>query len=549
MPPTPIPARKAVVGVVYLSPKGRELRVEKVGSSEVTVFRLATGDTVPIDVEYLLTPKEAAPVVAPAVAPTVPPHVDAVAGRGRDVLQPWIQGQTPPVPTEADLDALLAADTRSWVSFEVGLERERRALAVQAAGSPVVEAIVDTLGGVVEAVEPVTESAAATGEEQPAAVILAPVQTDAPISTEGADPTIGTASGSDAVMSAGGDASSDDDLPWDASEGDDRPLTLPGEPVTAPPAAPVVVGAAPVDVAPVVAPVVEPAPAPAPEPAAETKPAKERPRGYCPACAQLLTVRADGTMMQHYTPDGRKVDGKRVDCQGVGLAPRSEQPPIDRLTLPEAMGVTVSVSSTVGADPARVMAALSEGPAVLASHPVPVDVEAPADARPDDVVEPVRYTLGGSDEAGWCIIDLRSQRALTYMGLDGGTAPALFATEDEARQVLDYVREHGDLPDGDATAAIDAAADAETARIVAEELIRAAAARLPPEAARTWVAMPANPMAFPSDYDHPPAAPAVPVAPARDYPPIEDPITALSRMVEDAKARGVRVRIVIEPIE
>lgn len=441
MPPTPIPARKATVGVVYLTPKGREVRVDRIGSTDVTVFRLANNDTIQIDSEYLLTPKEA-PAAAPA-APVIPPHVDAVAGRGREVIQPWIRGEVPPVPTDADFDALMSADSRSWVRFEVGLERERRELAAKAAAEvPAASRVASALGGVVEAVEPIPDAVAVTA---PIVVVAqGPVDVEEIPLTPEPDPV------------ATGPA---DDLPWDAPEASDRPLVLPGaspavavvEATPEPVAAPVVVDVAPTVVEPTQAPIVEPAPVVAtPEPTA-TKPVKERPRGYCPGCDQLLTVRADGGMMQHFTPDGRKgPDGKRVDCQGVGLAPRTEPAPIERLTLPEAMGVTVAPALVSPSSEPTIVEAVAAASAVLASQPVPVDVEAPGDARPADVVEPVRYTIGGSDEAGWCIVDLRIGRAMGRMQLDGSTYAELYATEAEAREALVYVREHGELPDAEA---------------------------------------------------------------------------------------------------
>jgi hypothetical protein len=494
-----------------------------------------------------------------------------VIGQAREVLQPWIQGLTPPAPTDAEFDALMAHDSRAWVAFEVGLERERRALAAQADAGAVAPAITVVAQGEVDVEEidlvpdaPVVhvevESAgrasivaveAEVTEPAAAPVVEAVVEAAAP--PPAADSFVSETSApsvSDAAAADGGDsvatASSDtiaDDLPWG-----DRPAVLPGEPV-APKAEltpvearavaedPVVPPEAPAEVAPV---------APAPEAPAAERPAKERPKGYCPACAQLLTVRADGGMMQHFTPDERKgPDGKRVSCQGVGLAPRSEQPPIERLTLPAAMGIG-SISEVAPA----------------------ASVELAAGEKGDQAEPLPRFTIGGSAETGWCVMDVTTGRGLSDMGPDGGGILRIYAAESDAWKAVVYVREHGELPDGDRAVEATIAATQEANPVAAwpdEPKAEPSKFHTPPGPFPTFDMAAELRRQEQADLEAHEEAVAAEVrrlraladakemvrdlAPALSPQPVYDPIEALTRMVEDAKRRGVRVRITIEPIE
>lgn len=544
----PVLAKDAVIGVVYLTPKGRALeRIARAVDADpeddtVPFRRLDDGSTFGVAPDYLLTPK---PV---EVAPS---RVDALKGqRIDDVIAAVVRSVEPytgaPL-TDDELEELLASDTRGRVQRAIAEEGARRAaggrtlpggveavLPAQPVPVEVKPAEVAPSGkdewrdgvlvvaqGVVD-VEGVPLIPDTSSDALPADVVaaLTDEQTDAPFPPIEPNHEISAMSGSSAVSPAGGERELDDavtaptdDLPWPAST-----------PAAAEPVAVHADGATTATEAPS-APVEAPAPADAP------KPEKTRPRGWCPACRQHLTVRADGTMMQHFTPDGAKgPDGKRIDCQGVGLTPAAERPPEPRLPLPVAMGVEAPAAPII------------ERPVLVSPSTDPVIAEAVAaasavlDAPP--VAEPApsipRYVRAGGTSYGYTIVDLVPNEPMRRE--DG--AVAVWEREEDADAALVYVREHGELPSDvveEAPAGLsDSASICDHPAGYADGRCAACDADEPTPPRRWTASLDDRPVTTTKD--------------ATDNRP-GNPIEALSRLVEEAKARGVRVRIVIEPIE
>jgi hypothetical protein len=283
-------------------------------------------------------------------------------------------------------------------------------------------------------------------------------------------------------------------------------------------------------------------------------------------------------MMQHFTPDeARGEDGKRLVCQGVGLTPAAERPPEPRLPLPVAMGVAPPVAPVIdrpalvspSADPviADAVAAASE---VLSFPPVPAPApgsdgdrlvralesirEHDADAPPVAVRVPApisRYTVGGSAPYGWIIFDLVRDGAMCR---EDGTL-ARWEREADAREAHVYVRERGELP-GDVveepTPADVQAPDCDHSAGYVDGRCAGCDADEPGEVgrlARQVVRAMALVDKLANDNLELRNRPALAVERFPAPRPQINPLDELSRIVEEAKSRGVRVRIVIEPIE
>lgn len=655
-------ARDALVGVVYLTPKGRALeRIERAADADpeddtVPFRRLDDGSTFPLAPDYVLTPK---PVEA------APSRVDALKGQRIDDVIAAVVGSVEPYVsaplTDDELEELLASDTRGRVQRAIEEEGAMRA----AGGRPVpaaVEAIMPAqpfdsaaFGGPVE-VKPVgaeveaerSDPFTAEVEEFGAPLVSRPaplkeVPADPPVGAgatiyemlatvggmavdrlreeanevaDGESAEIGTASASgshgpdDGATVATGPT---DDLPWPDGvpdvnrnrraevlgvwfdgqpprwrefpfvelrtgdyyrifEEDGTPVdggrvylaksnafdmagtgTVIGKIVSEADAIAAIaaLAAAPHESGSEPAPAADPSTSSTPaaahpvavhasgsttattgdgEPVAAqeaaptavstttaTKPAKERPRGYCVACRQLLTVRADGTMMAHFTPDGAKgPDGKRIDCQGVGLTPASERPPEPRLPLPVAMGVEAPAAPIIERP---VLASPSTDPVIAeAVAAASVVLDAPAVAEPAPSIP--RYVRAGGTSYGYSIVDLVPNEPMRRE--DG--AVAVWEREEDADAALVYVREHGELP---------------------SDVVEEAPAERAPMFDRAWFTREADripPVGVESE------RPVTVAKDATDNRPA-NPIEALSRLVADAQRAGVRVRIVIEPIE
>lgn len=582
----PIEAKDAVIGVVYLTPKGRALeRIARAADADpeddtVPFRRLDDGSTFGVAPDYALTPK---PI---EVAPS---RVDALKGLRIDDVIAAVVGSVEPFAgaplTDDELEELLASDTRGRVQRALAEEGAKRA----AGGRPVpaevkpAEMAEAPPSGKGEWCDGVLVVAQGVGdvEEIPFApesllwwwhaesegyVLLTRSQVaasgDAGLLVEVGDDAAKAADESARAKanevadggSAESSAASDSSLP--ASRDGDAVATAPTDdlpwPASTPPVAePVAVqadGATTATEAPS-APVEAPAPADAP------KPEKTRPRGWCPACRQFLTVRADGTMMQHFTPDGAKgPDGKRIDCQGVGLTPAAERPPEPRLPLPVAMGVEAPAAPIIERPVLAMDGATSRALDAIREHdadtpPAAVHVRTEVDADPDRVMaaladgvdrirassaSSVRYVRAGGTSYGYTIVDLVPNEPMRRE--DG--AVAVWEREEDADAALVYVREHGELPtDVDR----DDVPDTDNARAIRGELPNdpSADAEPFPSPSRRWTAFLHDTL--------PPAPTVVNNAPTTAQ--ACDAIDTLTRHVEAAKARGVRVRIVIEPIE
>lgn len=554
-------ASAAVVGVVYLTPKGKQLRREPDRDDfpgKAMFRRLADNELMPLEPTYVL---QEVPAEAPVSA------VASILGKPIDtVIDAIVGGEL----SDDNLDELASLDTRPRVQRAIEAEVARRkmpgpvvevkpaevapAIVIVSQGEVLVEEIPLTAPDgkgvwrdgalivhppVAVRVEPFPSS-----DVLPAPIVdaVAPEQTDAPFSAEVADPTISTTSGSSAVALAGGDKESDDaanapadDLPWPAST-----------PPAAEPVAVHVDGAATATTAPseTVAPP-EPAPT-ADTTTTATKPAKERPRGWCRGCRRWLTIRADGTIMQHFTPDEAKgADGERINCQGVGLTPAPERPPEPALPLPVAMGAEPPVAPVIerpalvspSADPviADAVALASEVLAAAATVALESirehDADAPATGIP-------RYVRAGGTSYGYTIVDLVPNEPMRRE--DG--AVAVWEREEDADAALVYVREHGELPSD--------VVDLEAQAVAFREALRRGAEPSPsPELVDHMFPQPTAEEMVESirqlrDLPEPPTRRALEPTPRPG-----NPLEALTRIVEEAKSRGVRVRIVIEPIE
>ena len=624
-------ALDAVIGVVYLTPKGRQLlRIDNAPDTPADSVRFRRldeprmGEEINVVGTYALSP---APVDA---APVVPSRVAKLLGAPIDTIVAAVEAREEPYKSsplsDDDIEELMSLDSRDRVMRALRAEHARRidaatvraplhteapAIVVNAQGpidaeevplvvsaeppplgkgewrdgvlvaalaesgaleSIVTDAVAPFVGApltdatrdaVAEAVDAAVTRAESAGTDPYLAGLAA--REEANEVAEGGVSEISTASASGSQGSDDGDTVATDptdDLPWPAVAVE----SLGSEPA---PAADPSTSSTPVDAQPVAVDVGGSEPTPT-EPA---KPEKVRPRGWCPACRQFLTVRADGTMMQHYTPDGAKgPDGKRIDCQGVGLTPAAERPPEPRLPLPVAMKVDPPVAPVVerpalvspSSDPviAEAVAAASE---VLDAPVLAPDGDRPsralesirehdADAPPVAVrvpaPAPIRYVLGGSAPYGWAIIDLEG---CAPMEREGG-AVARWELREDAEAALVYVREHGELPDGtqpeepapvplDSASTCDHTAgyvDGQCAACDADE--PGEVGRLARHSARGWAL--ADKLASENrELRNRPNATAIPQRPR------SNPIDELSRIVEEAKTRGVRIRIVIEPIE
>lgn len=615
----------AVIGVVYLTPKERKLlRIDNAPDTPADSVRFRRldeprmGEEINVVGTYALSlaPVEAAPVVPSRVAKLLGAPIDTIVAAVEATEEPYTSSPL----SDADIEELMTVDSRPRVMRALRAEHARRidaatvraplhteapaivvvaqgpidveevSLVVDAPAAPVPEPVLWWWHDEAESYARLTRSEVAAS---PDSGLLSEVGDD--------DAKVAHAAAREAAWAAEmdrvsrevvaeqeanevADGESTDDLPWpavavEALGSELAPAADPSTSSTPADAQPVAVevsgSAAGVD--PIASPP-EPGypiePVTHPQVVDPSKPEKVRPRGWCPACRQFLTVRADGTMMQHYTPDGAKgPDGKRIDCQGVGLTPAAERPPEPRLPLPVAMKVDPPVAPVVerpalvspSSDPviAEAVAAASE----VLEATVPAadgdrlaralesirkhDADAPPVAVRVPAPAPVRYVLGGSAPYGWTIIDLETNAPMERE--DG--AVARWEAFDAAEDALVYVREHGELPDGtqpeepapvplDSASACDHTAgyvDGRCAACDADE--PGEVGRLARRSARGWAF--ADKLAAENRElrNRPNAAIAIPQRPR------SNPIDELSRIVEEAKTRGVRIRIVIEPIE
>lgn len=607
-------ALDAVIGAVYLTPKGRQLlRIDNAPDTPADSVRFRRldeprmGEEINVLGSYALSP---APVEA---APVVPSRVAKLLGAPIDTIVAAVEAREEPYTssplTDADIEELMTVDSRPRVMRALRAEHARRvdaatvraplhteapAIVVDAPAVPVPDPV---LWWWHDESECYVELTRAEHAASPDSGILVEVGDDdakaADIAARAAreqaaakSPPPGKGEWRDGVLVPEDDveavsSSAPDDLPWPASTSSD-PLAAPI--VDAPAAeqtdAPIstvepetTISAAPVSDA------ISPdggdgsgddaaTSSAAPAPTEPAKPEKVRPRGWCPACRQFLTVRADGTMMQHYTPDGAKgPDGKRIDCQGVGLTPAAERPPEPRLPLPVAMKVDPPVAPVVerpalvspSSDPV-IAARVEESADTLSDADFDAmdairEHDADADAPPVAVRVPAppvlhRYTVGGGSPYGWIIFDLLLGAA---MEREDGTL-ARWEHEADARAALVYVHEHGELPGDvveepapaplDSTSTCDHTAgyvDGRCAACDADE--PGEVGRLARQVVRTMALVDRLANDNLELRNRPNAAIAIPQRPRGN------PIDELSRIVEEAKTRGVRVRIVIEPIE